>query len=327
MCSGAGKSKYSQAVCLYARRCLCYTGARILTDCFSLQRPSGAHRSREGRRHDFYRRYAAVPSPGDISAIQLRQFAPIFGSVYDTYFARSRYGCTDCLGSCDYIICEPCFERYSIQVAVPEQPAVAAEEPGQKQLSGPPQAGSGAPPPPPPVSAAAPPPTAKKGASLKEQLARRAGGPDQAKAGEESSIAADPAGGLSGAAARSQIMGADGELPEPKTTGQMLENIFTAFGPKRCVGRREPGSDFVWQTYSDVLTSAQALRTRLQVLLGAQAQAAPLVRTVGICGTNCLEWYIADFACLTSTAASASAGAESVAARLISVPLHYKLGS
>jgi hypothetical protein len=162
---------------------------------------------------------------------------------------------------------------------------------------------------------------------LKEQLARRAGGPDQAKAGEESSIAADPAGGLSGAAARSQIMGADGELPEPKTTGQMLENIFTAFGPKRCVGRREPGSDFVWQTYSDVLTSAQALRTRLQVLLGAQAQAAPLVRTVGICGTNCLEWYIADFACLTSTAASASAGAESVAARLISVPLHYKLGS
>ena len=172
MCSWAGKSKYSQAVCLYARRCLCYTGARILTDCFSLQRPSGAHRSREGRRHDFYRRYATVPSPGDISAIQLRQFAPIFGSVYDTYFARSRYGCTDCLGSCDYIICEPCFERYSIQVAVPEQPAVAAEEPGQKQLSGPPQAGSAAPPPPPPVSAAAPPPTATAAAGTNSTRAR-----------------------------------------------------------------------------------------------------------------------------------------------------------
>ena len=112
----------------------------------------------------------------------------------------------------------------------------------------------------------------------------------------------------------------DDPLPEPRTTGQMLENVFTAFGPKRCVGWRAGAhfnDGFEWWTYTQVLSHAQALRDRLQRLLGgARADAC----TVGICGANSAEWYVADFACLLSTAGSARARP-----RLVSVPLHYML--
>ena len=104
-------------------------------------------------------------------------------------------------------------------------------------------------------------------------------------------------------------------------------------GPRRCIGWRDQSHPdslrFTWCTYSELLNAAQSVRTRLQALLRNQAG----IQTVGICGANCLEWYIADFACLISTAASASTDGnveterEDVATRLVSVPLHYKLSA
>lgn len=262
------------------------------------------------------------------------------GKGADTIFTNHTplYGCTDCFGDCDYIVCEKCFQRFSSLVAAPPPRNEDEDAPPQHGPAQKPQRGAALTPPPPPVVAASARVAAKKTALplLKDELATRVNVFGSADA---NGSAVDD--GVDGATSRTsaasmKVMGRDegvDRLPEPKTTGQMLENILTVHGPRRCIGWRDQSHPdslcFTWCTYSELLNAAQSVRTRLQAFLRHQTG----VQTVGICGANCLEWYIADFACLISTAASASTDGhveterEDVATRLVSVPLHYKLSA
>jgi long-subunit acyl-CoA synthetase (AMP-forming) len=104
-----------------------------------------------------------------------------------------------------------------------------------------------------------------------------------------------------------------GEVPHFLVGGQssmaaVIDNMFKSFAPRWCVGSRDPTSDpkthdgsYRWRTFGAVGARTRFFGAGLRQLVQTNAR-------VAICGKNCEEWLVADFACILQG--------------IVSIPLH-----
>jgi long-subunit acyl-CoA synthetase (AMP-forming) len=83
--------------------------------------------------------------------------------------------------------------------------------------------------------------------------------------------------------------------PSPgETVAETLRNAFEYYGNKPCLGIRDVGSPLHWKWYSYTQTFEMMVRFGKSL-----RELIPERSVVGICAEDRLEWFIADYGCVS----------------------------